>query len=356
MGNFFTSIKLLLFLLLLCACNKKTEKVPSLKDFDYLMGNWLPSWQYMQTKEDLDNFQFYQSIFEKNHFENLQSSGNFLIPKTIHFIWLGPKPFPMKSVENVKSWIACHPTWKVKFWTDRERPLPHPSMEKAYVKDFSFAKLEKFYMDSDNYGEKSDLLRYEILFQEGGVYVDHDVKCTKSFDLFNQLYDLYCGLQLPSKTCLSSSILLTNNILASKPGHPILMNCFDWLKDNWDQIEKDYPGKDRDSVISRVAHRTFFVLGECFKKYANMGGNRDIAFPALFFNAPDDMLAIYARHTYAGTWFENETEFEKMVRKRLMMVSKKMNKLFLFLAVVSGLNLAGFGALFWYMRKGRQQR
>lgn len=33
-----------------------------------------------------------------------------------------------------------------------------------------------------NYGEKSDILRYEILCQFGGIYVDCDFECLKSFD------------------------------------------------------------------------------------------------------------------------------------------------------------------------------
>jgi hypothetical protein len=33
-----------------------------------------------------------------------------------------------------------------------------------------------------NYGEKSDILRYEILSQFGGIYVDCDFECLKPFD------------------------------------------------------------------------------------------------------------------------------------------------------------------------------
>src|SRR4029078_2446346 len=98
--------------------------------------------------------------------------GPYKIPPTVHFIWLGPKHFPPESVDNVRMWIAKNPGWKVKFWTDRKREAPCQGMEIAYVADFAFHCLEKCYRDSENWGEKSDILRYEILFQEGGVYVD----------------------------------------------------------------------------------------------------------------------------------------------------------------------------------------
>lgn len=326
------------------AKNESLRK-PIDQSFESLMGKELPAWKHVQTKEDFENLAFFKKIYEKNIVLLKEEQNHCKIPKVIHFIWLGPRPFPRESVENVRSWIAHHPDWKVKFWTDRVRPLPHPSMEVHYVKDFHFRKLKPFFLVSDNFGEKSDLLRYEILFQEGGIYVDHDVKCMKNFDPFNKAYDLYCGMEVPYPTSLSSSVLPTNNILAARQNHLILEKMMDWLEKKWDQIEEDYPGKDRDAIIQRVSHRTFLVLGETFKLFGNASGNIDIAFPSYYFNAPKEEWALYAQHKYAGSWFENESKFEKNVRERLMMISKKTNKLLLIIGILTGLNLIGFGVL-----------
>lgn len=317
--------------------------------FDDLMGKNTTHWANLKSKEDKQLLKQFKLLYKKNL--QLTASDQTKIPKVIHFIWLGPKPFPRESVENVKTWIAKHPDWKVKFWTDRERPLPHPAMERVLLSNFHFLQLADCFNKSDNYGEKSDILRYEILFQEGGIYVDHDVKCIQSFDAANGAYDLFCGLEMPYKTALSSSVLPTNNIVASRAGHPVLKFCLDWLSEKWDQIENDYPGKDRDSVINRVSHRTFLVLGESLKKLANQNGNHDMVFPAFYFNAPRDDLAILSRHQYAGSWFENESAFEKTTRERLMMLSKKTNKILLLLGVMTSLNLIGFASLFILFRR-----
>jgi hypothetical protein len=125
----------------------------------------------------------------------------------------------------------------------------------------------------------------------------------------------------------------------------------DWLNQNWDQIEKDYPGKDKDAVINRVSHRTFLVLGQTFIKLANQNGNKDMAFPSFYFNAPKEDLAIYARHEYAGSWFENESVFEKTTRERLMYISKKTNKIVLFCSILGGLNVLGFISIFMLLKK-----
>jgi len=325
-------------------------KQPISETFEVMMGKLLPCWQFVQTKEDFDNLNYYKKLFEKNKIFLHSSSHQTKIPKVIHFIWIGPRPFPRESIENVKSWMAHHPDWTVKFWTDRSRPLPHPEMKVQMLSDFKFLMLEDYFHLSDNYAEKADVWRYEILFQEGGVYVDHDVKCLKSFDSLNAAYDMYCGLELPTQTTLSSSIHVTNNLIGIVPGHPVLLYSMEWLKSNWDEIEKLYPGKEREAVIDRVSHRSFAAFLEAVRKKSDLS-HRDIVFPAYYFNAPTDESAIFARHLYAGTWFENETKFEKMARKRLMLLSKKANKVLLFCGVATALNLLGFGFLAFQFRK-----
>ena len=338
------------FLLLSFGCTKQEEKKRS-TDFEDLMGKGLPKWEFIRTKEDYDNLRFFRNVYESNISYLGKESTEYRIPKVLHFIWIGPKPFPRESVENVRSWIANNPDWIVKFWTDRERPLPHPSMQMKRIQDFSFLQLKECYENSDNYGEKSDVLRYEILYQEGGVYVDHDVKCFQAFAPLNAAYDLYCGMEMPYPTCLSSSVLPTNNLVGARASHPILKGCLDWLQDNWKRIEQEYPGKDKDAVINRVAHRTFLVLGQTFLKLANQDNNHDIALPTFYFNAPEEKLAIFARHEYKGSWFENESAFEKKTRERLMYISKKTNKIILFCIVMAGMNILGFAALFFLLKK-----
>lgn len=336
---------------LLLSCSKKEDKKKTSADFETLMGKEFPAWQFVQTPEDFENMQLFKSIYEKNIPFLQVKSYISRIPKIIHYVWIGPKPFPRESIENVRSWIARHPDWKFKFWSDRDRPLPHPKMEIALIQDLKFLKLSDCYKKSDNYGEKSDVLRYEILYQEGGVYVDHDVKCFKSFEPLNMAYDFYCGMEMPYKTSLSTCVLPTNNIMASKSGHPIIQRTMDWLSENWDKIENDYPGKDRDSVINRVAHRTFLAFGESVRVLADKEGSRDMVFPTFYFNAPSDNLALYSRHLYEGKWFENETAFEKLVRERLVKISKKTNKILLFFGAMTLINVVGFALLFMKYRR-----
>jgi len=86
------------------------------------------------------------------------------IPMIFHFIWLGPKPMPTKYTTT---WITLHPKWKIMLWNDNNLP--------KMINQHLFEK-------SKYYSQKSDILRYEILWNYGGVYLDVDFECTRNIE------------------------------------------------------------------------------------------------------------------------------------------------------------------------------
>ncbi len=337
------------FLFIFFGCDHSPQQKKS-EDFKTLMGLNKTVWKFVETQEDLSNIQLFQSLYEKNRSNNSEQDPEVRIPNVIHFIWIGPNPFPKESIENVKSWIDLHPDWTVKFWTDRKRALPDKRVQVNFVSDFSFSRLKACFDDSNNYAEKSDLLRYEILMQEGGLYVDHDVKCFKPFGQFHCNYDLFCGLEPPHTPILSSSISVCNNIIGAKPRHPVLKKCMDLVLDRWVAIGSSYPGDDKESIIYRVANRTFDPFDEATRILAGNDERNDIVFPAGYFNQIDNDFGIFAHHKYASSWYEDETKFERNTRRRLVSISKKNNQILLFNGVILIGNLALFACLLFQHR------
>lgn len=321
---FFTLLALCLFATF-TAC-KKREVTPSLDSFDTWMGKGKKGWEFVETTKDLEILERYKAIYalEKESVEDVNR-----IPKVIHFIWVGPNDFPKESIKNIRSWVKHHPDWSINFWTDRERFLPHPNMELKLVQDFTFTKLENCFKESDNYAEKSDLLRYEILHKEGGLYVDHDVECFASFDSLHKNYDLYCGIEPSHEPLYDTSISVCNNIIGVIPNHPILQSSIDMVFEKWEEIGKSFPGKDKESIIYRVFHRSFRAFDNSVYNLAGMTGLQDMVFPAGYFNTIDGSLGKYANHQYASTWFSDETKFEKTLRRKLFTIAKKNNQILL---------------------------
>jgi inositol phosphorylceramide mannosyltransferase catalytic subunit len=142
-----------------------------------------------------------ENQFNKNICQN--RSDRIRIPKIIHQIWLG-SGFPREYLSWQKSWKKHNPNWEYRLWTDKE------------ADEFHFENKEIFYQTS-NLGAKSDILRYFILRELGGVYVDTDFECLDNFDDLHAKFDFYTGLIYSGKPYLG------NGIIGCIPNHPIIL-------------------------------------------------------------------------------------------------------------------------------------
>ena len=84
------------------------------------------------------------------------------LPKIIHQIWLGDIEPPYSFMKSVKD---NHPDYDYRLWTDDN--LPHPLFN------------QDLFDKARYYPEKADILRYELLYRFGGLYIDADIICLK---------------------------------------------------------------------------------------------------------------------------------------------------------------------------------
>lgn len=124
------------------------------------------------------------------------------IPRVIHQIWLGEYKPPIEAME---SWKKNNPDWTYCLWS--EKNLPDLVNKQAFL-------------DSDNYPQKADILRYEILHQYGGIYMDADVHCLKSIDpLYSQWIESDECLVAAFEGSKSQPELVANTFIACKKGN-----------------------------------------------------------------------------------------------------------------------------------------
>ncbi|MGE5196599.1 MAG: glycosyltransferase family 32 protein [Anaerolineae bacterium] len=292
--------------------------------FERLMGNHSKHWRHVQNPKDLQELAFYKALYEKNKPFLNRSNEKLRIPQVIHFIWLGPKPFPDTSKKNIRSWMNAHKGWVVKFWTDDpKRICPVDGMQKELLQNFNFQFLEGFLEKTQNFGEKSDLWRYEILYQQGGVYVDHDVKCYRSFEDLGSNFDFFCGLEKPHPVSgIPTSIMPAICLVGSAPSHAILKTAMQQVKDCWEKTEKEFAASPR----WRVVNRTFKSFNEALKKEIDREDRRDIVLPASYFFAHELFAektirllkkrgAIFAKHYWEGEWQREESRDLGLIKK-----------------------------------------
>jgi mannosyltransferase OCH1-like enzyme len=99
------------------------------------------------------------------------------IPKIIHLIWLGgdlPEKFnPLKN--KIKE---INHDYEIIEWRDNNINFD--------------LKNKKLFDSCENLGAKSDILRFEVLYKFGGIYLDYDFLSVKKFDeLLN--FDFFAG-------------------------------------------------------------------------------------------------------------------------------------------------------------------
>ncbi len=238
-------------------------------DFDASMGMY-DSYGYhhfFKTQENRANYAFFRNLYNLNKPLKIKSGENIKIPKIIHQIWIGPKPFPEQRKSFCKKWQQLHPDWEYRLWTNSD------------VSHFDFS-LRDLYEEAVNYGQKSDLLRYEILRHYGGLYVDLDFECINSFEEFNKKYHFYAGLLPPHKSVIPNYPLeVAIALLGSSPNHPIIAECIKIIRERWTSINHSKEYNDN----SKIFMSTMYPLRDAIinkSKYANF---TNIVLPPTYF-------------------------------------------------------------------------
>ena len=104
-----------------------------------------------------------------------------MIPKKIHYMWLGKKPIPDNLQKCIDSWKRFCPDYEMIRWDESNYDISkNHYMEQAY--------------EAGAYGFVPDYARLDILYEYGGIYMDTDVEMIRSVD--DMLYQsAFCGVE-----------------------------------------------------------------------------------------------------------------------------------------------------------------
>lgn len=94
-----------------------------------------------------------------------------MIPKKIHYVWLGHGEKNDHIKKCMQSWKELLPDWEIKEWNEDNFDLD----------SFDFTRQS---YDKKQYAFTSDVVRLYALYVEGGVYLDTDVMLYKPLDEF----------------------------------------------------------------------------------------------------------------------------------------------------------------------------
>mmetsp|Transcript_8217 Transcript_8217/g.14059 ORF Transcript_8217/g.14059 Transcript_8217/m.14059 type:complete len:755 (+) Transcript_8217:168-2432(+) len=134
------------------------------------------------------------------------------IPKVIHQIWIGPKEPPCVWLDSWRGgYLKDYPEWGYQLWTDEEV---------AGMKMLN----RNFYDQEKMYQCKADLLRLEILYEHGGVYIDADMVSLKKnlAPIIESGKDTGFIIAYEPDTKDKPYSVIGNSLIACTPRHPII--------------------------------------------------------------------------------------------------------------------------------------
>lgn len=236
-----------------------------------------------------------------------------MIPKVIHYIWLGGKPLPKIAEKCIKSWQKFCPDYKIKRWDETNLNID----KYQFVKDAIQAK---------KYAFASDVFRTEILYNEGGIYLDIDVEIIKPLD--DCLKDKACVMGFETSGLLNPGL-----ILASEKHNEDLKNILEIYK-------------NKEFNVDNLAKSTVcYVYTEYFKQFGLLEENKTqtigkTTFYASEYFSPKSLTDGKLRktkntltiHHYCASWVKKSSKIKTKILqfiKRLMgpkLVEKIKNK------------------------------
>ena len=106
-----------------------------------------------------------------------------MIPKIIHYCWIGGAPLPPLAERCIASWKEHMPDWELKRWDEAsltQALSPLKGEEGCWLDDMPVYVKQAY--EARKFAFVSDYVRLWALEQFGGVYLDTDVTVLKSYE------------------------------------------------------------------------------------------------------------------------------------------------------------------------------
>ena len=211
-----------------------------------------------------------------------------LIPKKLHYMWLGKNPLPDNLQKCIESWKKYCPDYEIIEWNEDNYDIgKHIYMKHAY--------------EAKAYGFVPDYARLDILYNEGGFYLDTDVELRRSIEDL-RFQESFCGVE-------KWQIINFGGLSGSVKGHTMLKAFLDRRAD------VDFYHKDGSLNRNTCG---FYDTGVALKYGYKINGETQCIngmniFASDYFQPFDYMSGIinetentYSVHWFNGGWLDEE--------------------------------------------------
>ncbi len=215
-----------------------------------------------------------------------------MIPKKIHYCWVGGAPKPQSVLYCIESWKKYCPDYEIIEWNETNYDFgKNQYMSDAY--------------NAQKWGFVPDYARLDIVYNHGGIYLDTDVEMIRNFDVLLQNKGFF-GIE---DTGEGSYYVALGLGFGSEPNNPLIKELMDY----YDNIS--FYNTDGSLNLLASPHYNSQVFIDNGIKMANIKQTVDgnVIYPSSYFcpkvfktgktKLTDHTFSI---HHYTASWMDEE--------------------------------------------------
>lgn len=233
-----------------------------------------------------------------------------MIPKIIHYVWVGSNPKSALFYKCIKSWKKYCPDYEIREWSNSDLL----TINNLYVKQAVECKKWAFV---------SDYIRLFALYNLGGFYFDTDLELTSSLENF-RTHDFVSGFEKHNETFSP----ITSACMGAKKHNEII---FDLLNEyeNIQFISNQKMDLTTNTIRITRYFKNKFNINPPYNGYQTLKlDTNSFIYPSYYFCYPEKNFENFAIHHFCASWFDNykRKHYCKIGKYKLVRFKKIYNK------------------------------
>jgi mannosyltransferase OCH1-like enzyme len=224
---------------------------------------------------------------------------NKAIPKIIHFCWFGGKPLSALGKKCLASWEKYLPEYQIMRWDENNfdvNSVPY-TKESYQLKKYAFV---------------SDYVRYKVLYDFGGIYMDTDVEVLKNLDEFLE-NEAFTGFE-------DEQMVAPGLILGSVQGNLLIKDMVEiYQYSHFVNLDNTLNLKTGPQILTELLLNRGLEKKDEYQKISGLS-----IYPKEYF-CPKSWITLklditpntFTIHHYEGTWIPKFQKFKKYIRNLL---------------------------------------
>lgn len=221
-----------------------------------------------------------------------------MIPKVIHYVWVGGNPLTPLAERCIESWKKYCPDYEIKQWNETNFDInSNQYCREAY--------------ESKKWAFVSDYIREKVLYEHGGIYMDTDVEVIKSLDKF---------LKHPAFSGFENDTMIPTGIMACEKGNLWMKNLLSYYDNRFFIISNGkFDLTTNVESITKITKKMYpnLVLDGELKELDNVVFYPKDYFCPIDYETKECILTknTHTIHHFSGSWKERPTFIQKFKQK-----------------------------------------